>query len=104
LTAKLYERLDDSGNTPAVSSKVWLSLAFLMGLVVRLVPEVLAGPNGVVGYDLVAYYAPLLYHKEHILTNWRLLFAPPNYSPLIYLGLLWVPPEYVFPKSRYMST
>lgn len=103
LTTKLYEHVDDSGNTPALSSKVWLGLAFLVGLGVRLVPEVFAGPNGVVGYDLVAYYAPLLYHKEDILTNWRLLFAPPNYSPLIYLGLLWVPPEFVFPVLRIVA-
>jgi hypothetical protein len=74
-----------------------------VGFVIRLVPEVFAGPNGVVGYDLAAYYAPLLYHKEQILANWRLLFAPPNYSPLIYLGLLWVPPEYVFPVLRTVA-
>ena len=102
MTAIVREHVDDSG-APGLSSKVWLNLAFLVGLGVRLVPEVFAGPNGVVGYDLVAYYAPLLYHKEHILNNWRLLFAPPNYSPLIYLGLLWVPSEYVFPVLRIVA-
>lgn len=103
MTATVREHVDDSGNTPAVSSKAWMCLAFLVGVGIRLIPEVFAGSNGVVGYDLVAYYAPLLYHKEHILTNWRLLFAPPNYSPLIYLGLLWVPPEYVFPVLRIVA-
>lgn len=104
MTGKLYEHVDGSCKTTlAVSSKVWLSLAFLVGLGIRLIPEIFAGPNGVVGYDLVAYYAPLLYHKERILGNWRLLFAPPNYSPLIYLGLLWVPPEYVFPVLRIVA-
>ena len=102
MTAIVRELVDSSG-ARALRSKVWLSLAFFVGLGIRLVPEVFAGPNGVVGYDLVAYYAPLLYHKEQILTNWRLLFAPPNYSPLIYLGLLWVPPEFVFPVLRIVA-
>ena len=93
----------DGSSARALSSKAWLSLAFLVGLGIRLMPEVFAGPNGVVGYDLVAYYAPLLYHKEHVLTNWRLLFAPPNYSPFIYLSLLWVPPEFVFPVLRIVT-
>jgi hypothetical protein len=99
LTAIAREHVDGSG-VPALSSKVWLSLAFLVGLSVRLVPEVFAGPNGLVGYDLAAYYAPLLYGKEHIFTNWRLLFAAP-YAPLFYL--LWVPPEYVFPVLRIVA-
>jgi hypothetical protein len=86
-----------------MAGRVWLSFAFLVGLGIRLIPEVLAGPNGVVGYDLVAYYAPLLYHKAYILGNWRLLFAPPNYSPLIYVALLWVPSEYVVPALRFVA-
>lgn len=100
---KLVDSADDSGNAAVVNSGVWLILAFLVGLGIRVLPEILAGPNGVVGYDLVTYYAPLLYHKEQILANWRLLFAAPNYSPLIYLGLLWVPPEYVFPALRIVA-
>jgi len=86
-----------------LGGSAWPSFAFLVGLVLRLVPEIFAGPNGVVGYDIVAYYAPPIYHKELFLANWRFFFAPPNYSPLIYLGLLWVPPQYAFPILRVVA-
>ena len=78
----------------------FLLLAFISGAVIRLIPEILAGPNGVVGYDLIAYYAPVLYHRELIFADWRILFAPPNFSPGIYLALLWVPREYIFLALR----
>lgn len=78
----------------------FLLLAFISGVVIRLIPEILAGPNGVLGYDLIAYYAPVLYHKELIFSDWRILFAPPNFSPGIYVALLWVPREYVFLALR----
>ncbi len=77
----------------------FLLFAFVSGVVIRLIPEILAG-NAVLGYDLVAYYAPVLYHRELIFADWRILFAAPNYSPGIYIALLWVPAEYVFPALR----
>jgi hypothetical protein len=79
---------------------LFLLLAFISGAVIRLIPEILAGTNGVLGYDLIAYYAPVLYHKELIFADWRILFAPPNFSPGIYVALLWVPREYIFLALR----
>ena len=81
----------------------FLLLAFISGVVIRLIPEILAGPGSVLGYDLIAYYAPLLYHKELIFADWRILFAPPNFSPAIYVALLWVPREYVLLALRSLT-
>jgi len=86
-----------------LGSNTWLTLAFLLGLGLRTMPELIAGPNGVIGYDLVAYYAPLLSHKSAILSNWRLLFALPYETPLPYVALLWVPPGLVIPALRVVA-
>jgi hypothetical protein len=61
--------------------------AFLFAALLRAVPELIAWPE-VIGYDLVAFYAPVLSHFTPSTGYFRLLLSTPNYSPVLYLILV----------------
>jgi hypothetical protein len=63
-----------------------LAVSFLSAAVLRVIPEIVAWPN-IIGYDVVAYYAPVLVHFDLAPSHLRLLLLAPNFSPLLYLLL-----------------
>jgi hypothetical protein len=72
----------------------YLSLAFVIGCLVRLIPIILNFPYPV-GYDTVNYYLPNLYHFE---SNWIvLLLSFPVYIIIVYFF------SYIFSTDMYYS-
>ena len=59
--------------------------AFLLGLVVRAVPEAIAYP-AVIGFNTVAYYAPAI--RFFGFGDVMKLFYPPHFSPLVYVLMI----------------
>jgi hypothetical protein len=59
--------------------------AFLVGLVIRAVPEAIAYPAPI-GYNIVAFYAPGIRFLS--LTDTMKFFYPPQFSPLVYVLLI----------------
>jgi hypothetical protein len=60
--------------------------SFLFAGILRIIPEIVAWTR-VIGYDLIAYYAPVLSYFDLTPSQLRLLLLTPNYSPLLYLLL-----------------
>jgi hypothetical protein len=66
----------------------YMFACFLTGFVVRFVPEAIAYPAPI-GYNVVAYYAPVLADFNSWGNAWFLsLFHPPQFSPLVYLLMI----------------
>ena len=69
-----------------VTLQTGLVYSYLFASILRLIPEIVAGPN-VIGYDTVTYYTPVLAHLNLDPNDLRMLLSTPNYSPLLYLLL-----------------
>jgi hypothetical protein len=81
-------QLLESRDMIAQSRSAGYLASFFVGFMVRVVPEAIAYPAPI-GYNTVAYYAPVLFHfKDWGNALFINLFYPPQFSPLVYLLMI----------------